>query len=212
MLIWYAGLIVAALFMHWAMASTDTMALASALAAAAVAIPLILLGYTMRAYRGAFNSHILVPAIGPIVIAVLIFEYVEYTKRVDDAYSAQLIPADLVLLSDVKWARDASGGASRLSGHVVNRSPHQLVGISLEVALYGGNGKLGGALADAALNVAPGAQVNFSTVAPAFDAAGIRELLCAREDNLPPPARKPAPGVVQCVYRVASTRGEEVFF
>ncbi len=211
-LIWYAGLIVAALFMHWAMAATDSMPLAAALAAAAVAIPLSLLGYTMRAYRAAFNSHILVPAIGPIVIAVLIFEYVEYNKRVDDAYSAQLIPTDLVLLSDVKWARNAAGGASRLSGHVVNRSPHQLVGMSLEVALYGGSEKLGTALADAPLNVAPGQQANFSTPAPDFSAANARELPCVRQDDLPPSARKNQMGVVQCVYRVAGTRGEQVFF
>lgn len=214
MLIWYAGLALAALFMHWAMASTDSMALASALAAAAVAIPLSLLGYTMRAYRAAFNSHILVPAIGPIVIAVLILEYVEYNKRVDDAYSAQLIPADLVLLSDVKWARDAAGGgAGRLSGHVLNRSPHQLVGMSLDVTLYGGSEKLSSARADATLDVAPGQQKNFSTTTPDFSAADIKDVPCVQQDALPPPAREHHhPGTVECVYRIAATRGEQVFF
>jgi hypothetical protein len=212
-LIWYAGLIAAALFMHGAMAATDSMALAAALAAAAVAIPLSLLGYTMRAYRAAFNSHILVPAIGPIVILVLIFEYVEYNQRVDDAYSAQLIPANLVLLSDVKWVRDSAHRAGRLSGRVVNRSPHQLVGMSLEVALYGDNEKLGSALTDATLDVAPGQQANFTTAAPDLFAAGIRELPCVRQDALPPTAgAKASPGAFQCIYRVAGTRGEQVFF
>ncbi len=197
--------------MHWAMVNAASVAISSALAAAAVVIPLALLGYTMRRYGDAFNSHILVPAIGPIVIAVLIFEYVEYNKRVDDAYSAQLIPAELVLLSDVKWAA-ASGSAGRLSGHVVNRSPHQLVGISVEVMLYAGSEQLSSAVAETKLDLAPGAQKNFSTTAPDFSAAGIREVPCVQEDVLPPPARRKKPGVFECFYRIAGTRGEQVFF
>jgi hypothetical protein len=197
--------------MHWAMGNAASVAISSALAAAAVVIPLTLLGYTMRRYGDAFNSHILVPAIGPIVIAVLIFEYVEYNKRVDDAYSAQLIPAELVLLSDVKWAA-ASGSAGRLSGHVVNRSPHQLVGMSVEVMLYGGSEQLSSAVANTKLDLAPGAQKNFSTTAPDFSAAGIREVPCVQEDALPPPARRDKPGVFECFYRIAGTRGEQVFF
>ena len=55
---------------------------------------------------------ILVPAIGPIVIAVLIFDYVEYNRRIDEAFSAQLISTDLVRLSEVKW----TGGAPARAG------------------------------------------------------------------------------------------------
>jgi hypothetical protein len=209
-LLWYAGLVLAALLMHWAMGA-DSVAVSSAFAAAAVVIPLALLGYTMRRYGDTFNSHLLVPAIGPIVIAVLIFEYVEYNQRVDEAYSAQLIPSELVLLSDVKWA-SAAGSAGRLSGHVVNRSPNQLVGISVEVMLYGGSEKLSSAVADAKLDLAPGGQKNFTTTAPDFSAAGAREVPCVREDALPPPARGNKAGVFECFYRIAGTHGEPVFF
>lgn len=209
-LLWYAALVLAALLMHLAMGN-DSVAVSSALAAAAIVIPLALLGYTMRRYGDAFNSHILVPAIGPIVIAVLIFEYVEYNKRVDEAYSAQLIPSELVLLSDVKWG-SASGSASRLSGHVVNRSPHQLIGMRLEVMLYGGSEKLSSALAETNLDLPPGAQKNFSTEAPDFSAAGVREVPCIQEDALPPAGRENKAGVFQCFYRLAGTRGEQVFF
>ena len=210
-LLWYVGLALAALLMHWAMGNAASVAISSGLAAAAVVIPLALLGYTMRRYGDAFNSHILVPAIGPIVIAVLILEYVEYNKQVDDAYSAQLIPAELVLVSDVKWAvgPDSKG---LISGHVVNRSPHQLVAMSVEVMLYGGSEKLGSAVADAHLDLGPGAQKNFSTSAPDLSAAGIREVPCVREDALPPPARVSKSGVFECYYRIAGTRGEQVFF
>jgi hypothetical protein len=208
-LLWYAGLVLAGFLMHLAMLNTASMVLASGFAAAAAVIPLSLLGYTMRRYGDTFNSQILVPAIGPIVIAVLIFEYVEYTRRVDDAYSAQLIPANLVLLSDVKWTRGASSRTGRLSGHVVNRSPHQLTGMTLEVALYRGGEKLDDELSEARLNVAPGQQGNFNTVTPQPPAKGANELDCAPEN---PPPRGNRPGALQCLYRIAATRGEEVFF
>jgi hypothetical protein len=203
-------LVLAALLMHWAIGNTTSVAVSSALAAAAVVIPLTLLGYTMRRYGDTFDPHILVPAIGPIVIAVLILEYVEYNKQVEDAYSAQLIPAELVLLSDVKWTA-ASGSAGRLSGHVINRSPHLLVGMSVEVMLYGGSEQLSSAVADTKLDLAPGAQKNFSTSAPDFSAS-VREVPCVQEDALPPPARNNKPGLFECFYRIAGTRGEQVFF
>jgi hypothetical protein len=197
--------------MHLAMGNADSLVLSAALAAAAVAIPLSLLGYTMRSYGEVFDPHILVPAIGPIVIAVLILGYIDRNRRLEEAYSAQLIPTDLLILSDVKWAKGASG-AFRLSGHLVNRSPHQLVAISLEVALYGGSEKLGSAVAEAKLDLAPGAQMNFSAVAPDFSVAGLRDVPCVREEALPPSARKSSSGLFECFYRVAQTRGEEVFF
>jgi hypothetical protein len=211
-LLWNVGLAVAGLLMHWAMGNANSVVLSSGLAAAAVAIPLSLLGYTMRRYGDAFNSHILVPAIGPIVIAVLILGYVDHNRRVEDAYSAQLIPAELLILSDVKWAVGASSSGGAVSGHVVNRSPHKLIGLSLEVALYGGSEKLGGAVADAKLDVAPGQQINFSALAPDFSAAGIKAVPCVRQEALPPPNRKHTAGLFECFYRVAETRGEEVFF
>jgi len=210
-LVWYVGLTLAALFLHLSM-TNNSAALSSAFAAAAVVIPLTLLGYTMRSYGDTFNSHVLVPAIGPIVIAVLIFEYVEYNKRVDDAYAAQLIPADLVLLSDVKWTRGAADGTATVAGHVINRSPHQLVGLSVELVVYGGSEKLASATTDAKLDVGPGQQANFTTVTPEFPAAGLRDLPCIRQEALPPPIRKGKAGLFECFYRVAGTRGEQVFF
>lgn len=208
-LLWYAGLVIAALLMRWAMGAASV-AVAAGLAAAAAVIPLALLGYTMRSYGDTFNPQILVPAIGPIVIAVLIFEYVEYNQQVDDAYSAQLIPTELVLLSDVKWA-GAPGRAGQIRGHVVNRSPHQLVGISVEVMLYGSSEKLAGATAEAKLDLAPGGQSSFNASAPESSPGG-GEVPCLQQDALPPPARGGKPGGVECFFRVTRTRGEQVFF
>ncbi len=209
-LLWYAGLALAALFLHWAMASTASVLMASALASAAVVLPLTLLGYTMKSYGGAYNSHLLVPAIGPIVIAVLILEYVEYNKRVDEAYSADLIPSSLLILSDVKLSRDK--GRGRISGHIVNRSPHQLTGVSLELMLFGGSEKLTGAAAEAKLDVGPGQQANFAVAASEFGRLGVDQLPCIRQEQLPPPAMPAKPGVFECYFQVTGTRGEEVGF
>ena len=96
MLLWYGTFLVAGLLVHGALRNADSVVLSAALLAGAVALPLTMLGYTIRSNGGDFNSHVLVPAIGPIVIAVLIFDYVEYNRRIDEAFSAQLISADLV--------------------------------------------------------------------------------------------------------------------
>jgi hypothetical protein len=79
--LWYAGLITAAVLVHCALGNAESTILAAILLAAAVVVPLTLLGYTLRVHGAALNSQILVPAIGPIVIGVLIFEYVEYNGR-----------------------------------------------------------------------------------------------------------------------------------
>jgi len=210
-LLWYAGLAASALFIHWAL-GTGSAVVASALAAAAVVIPLTLLAYTMRSYGSVFDSRILVPALGPVVILLLIFEYVEYNKQVDEAYSAQLIPANLLMLSDVKLAHGNGRSAGRLSGHVVNRSPHELVGISLEFVLFGGSEKLSSAVADAKIDVAPGQQGNFAAPTPGLSAATLNELPCTRAEALPPPSRQNRSGMLECYYRVAGTRGEEITF
>jgi len=211
-MLWYAGLLAAALLVHWALRSAESVPLSAALLAGAVVIPLTLLRYTFTAQGGEFNSQILVPAIGPIVIAVLIFEYVEYNQRVDEAFSAQLISSDLVQLLDVKWAA-ADPRSGRVSGRVVNHSPHHLTGISLEVLLYAGPEKLRSAMADADLDVGPGQQANFTMTTFAGPAAGAEALPCA--DERAAAARPPQPGDprrVECVYRLNGTRGEEVSF
>jgi hypothetical protein len=213
-LIWYAGFVLAALLAHCAMDPAQSVALSSALLAGAVVVPLTLLGYTLRTYGANFNSHVVVPALGPIVIAVLIFEYVEYNRRIDDAFSAQLIPANLIQLSDVKWTSAVPGQGGRLSGRVLNRSPHQLVGMNLEIRLYAGREQLASVDADAALDVPPGQQRSFTTgelqagaghsgVLPCADAAAAKQK--SSRENEPPQ-------VFECVYSVMGTRGEQVFF
>jgi hypothetical protein len=209
-MLWYAGLLLAALLVHWALRSAESVPLSAALLAGAVVIPLTLLRYTLTAHGGEFNSHVLVPAIGPVVIAVLLFEYVEYNQRVDEAFSAQLISSDLIQLLDVKWA-GADAGSGRVSGRVMNRSPHHLIGISLEVLLYEGGEKLRSATANANLDVGPGQQANFNMTTLAGPAAGAEALPCADAAA----ARPPQPGEprrIECVYRLQGTRGEEVVF
>jgi hypothetical protein len=207
--LWHAGLIIAALLTYWAMGAQSAV-LSSALAGAAIAIPLLLLGHTMRSYGPVLNSHVLVPAIGPIVILVLIVEYVEYNRHLDEAHSAQLIPAELLSISDVKLAR-AKAGTPRVTGHVANRSPHELIGMSLELMLYGGSHELGGAQAEAKLDVAPGEQGDFTVMMPRMAATENDEVPCERADSLPP-APPSRPDRVQCFFRVTGTRGIEVFF
>lgn len=207
-LLWYAALGLAALFCHWAMDSQSAV-LSAALAGAAIAIPLLLLAHTMRSYGPALNSHILVPAIGPMVILVLILEYVEYNRHLEDAHSAELIPAELLSLSDVKWAGAKAGAPGRLSGHVANRSPHELVGMSIELMLLGGQHRLGSAVAEAKLDVAPGQQGDFAAPTPPLAAA--TNTPCVRAGPAAPEEPKSSGGL-QCFYRVIATRGEEVFF
>ncbi len=211
-MLWYAGLLAAAVLVHWALRSAESVPLSAALLAGAVVIPLTLLRYTLTAHGGEFNSQILVPAIGPVVIAVLLFEYVEYNKRVDEAFSAQLISSDLVQLLDVKWA-GADPGSGRVSGRVFNRSPHHLIGISVEVLLYAGREKLRSATADADLDVGPGQQANFKVTTLAGPVAGAEALPCA--DERAAAARPSQPGDprrIECVYRLNGTRGEEAVF
>jgi hypothetical protein len=185
--------------------------LASALASTAVVIPILLLGHTIRAYRAAFDSRVLVPALGPIIIVVLIFEYVEFSKRLDYAHSLDLIPANLLMVSDVRWTRGGAASPGRLSGHVYNRSGRELVGLSLEAALYGGSEKLSSATADTDLDVGPGEHGSF-TVATADFSAAVRDLPCVRmEDDLAPVVNNQG-RALECVYRITGTRGEDVDF
>jgi hypothetical protein len=206
-LLWYAALALAALFCHWAMDSQSAV-LSAALAGAAIAIPLVLLAHTMRSYGAVLNSHILVPAIGPMVILVLILEYVEYNRHLEDAHSAELIPAELLSLSDVKWAGGKAGAPGRLSGHVANRSPHELVGMSIQLMLLGGQHRLD-SVAEARVDVAPGQQGDFAAPTPHVTAA--IDMPCVRADPAAPEKPK-NPGGLRCFYRVIATRGEEVFF
>jgi hypothetical protein len=182
----------------------------SALAAAAVAIPILLLGYTMGSHRAAFDSRILVPALGPLVIVLLVFEYAEFSKRLEDAHEAGLVPANLLMVSDVRWTH--GGAAGRLSGQVYNRSGHELIGMSLEVTLYGGSEQLSSAVADTDLDVAPGQHGSFTAAMADLSAAARGELPCIRVENDPEPALREHRGMLQCVYRVTGTRGEDVIF
>jgi len=207
--LWYAGLSVAALLTHWAMGA-ESAVFSAGLAAAAIAIPLLLLGHTMRSYSAVLNSHVLVPAIGPIVIAVLIVEYIEYNKHLEDAQSAELIPAELVVLSDVKWSAAGEAGG-RLSGHVVNRSPHELVGLSIEMVLYGGSEELSRTRAQAEIDVDPGQEGDFTAATSRPHLADV-SLPCTRADPLLPAPPKNAAGQLQCFFQVTATRGREVFF
>jgi hypothetical protein len=188
--------------------------LSSALLAGAVVVPLTLLAYTLRTYGANFNSHVVVPALGPVVIAVLIFEYVEYNKRIDEAFSSQLIPTSLVQLTDVKWIGGAAGKSGRLSGRVLNRSPHHLIGMSVEIVLYGGREQLASVDADAALDVPPGQQRAFTTgelEGPLVAHSGV--MPCADEAaSKPAPSKGDQPQLFECVFSVKGTRGEEVFF
>jgi hypothetical protein len=210
--LWYAGLLLAAVLVHWALGNAESIPLSAALLAGAVVIPLILLRYTLTAQGGEFNSQVLAPAIGPIVIAVLIFEYVEYNKRVDEAFSAQLISSDLIQLLDVKWA-GADPDHGRVSGRITNRSPHHLIGMSLELLLYSGGQKLRSAAAAADLDVGPGQQANFKMTTLTGPASGGAALSCADERAAAAQAHQPgSPSRLQCVYRLTGTRGEEVTF
>jgi hypothetical protein len=212
-LLWYGTFLVAGLLVHGAMGSAESVVLSAALLAGAVALPLTMLGYTIRTNGDDFNSHILVPAIGPVVIAVLIFDYVEYNQRIDDAFSAQLISTDLVQLLDVKWAGASADKSGYLSGRVSNRSPHQLTGMGLEVALYAGSEKIAGMTADANLDVPPGQQRKFDVTTRARPAGPAYPLPCTdeRAASAPAQATRGSPQEFVCVYRLARTRGEEVF-
>jgi hypothetical protein len=211
-LLWYGTFLVAALLVHGALSNAESIVLSAALLAGAVAVPLAMLGYTLRANGADFNHRVLVPAIGPIVIAVMIFEYVEYNQRVDDAFSAQLISADLVQLLDVKWAGAGSNRIGHLRGRISNRSPHRLIGVGLEVALYAGSAKITALTADADLNVPPGQQRQFDLTTSARPAGITDPLPCIDERATPAGGVRGDPQKILCVYRLERTRGEEVDF
>jgi hypothetical protein len=211
-LLWWGTFLVAGLLVHGALGNAESEVLSAALLAGAVALPLSMLGYTIRTNGDDFNSHILVPAIGPVVIAVLMFDYVEYNQRIDEAFSAQLISADLVQLLDVKWAGASGGTSGYLSGRVSNRSPHQLTGMSLEVALYAGSEEIASMTTDADLDVPPGQQREFKVTTMARPAGPADPLSCIDERAAPAQATRGGPQEFECIYRLARTRGEEVFF
>jgi hypothetical protein len=212
-LLWWGTFLLAGLLVHGALGNAESQALAAALLAGAVALPLTMLGYTIRTNGDDFNSHILVPAIGPVVIAVLMFDYVEYNQRIEEAFSAQLISTDLVQLLDVKWAGASGDTSSYLSGRVSNRSPHQLTGMSLEVALYAGSEQIASMTAKADLDVPPGEQRKFKVTAKARPAGPADPMDCRDERAAPAPAQAPrgSPREFECIYRLERTRGEEVF-
>ncbi|MGO9060032.1 MAG: hypothetical protein ACLQU2_22025 [Candidatus Binataceae bacterium] len=212
MLLWYGTFLVAGLLVHGALRNADSVVLPAALLAGAVALPLTMLGYTIRSNGGDFNSHVLVPAIGPIVIAVLIFDYVEYNRRIDEAFSAQLISTDLVGLSDVKWTGVGAGKSGHLSGRVSNRSPHQLIDLSLEVRLYAGSEKVASVIADADLDVPPGQQRGFNLTTTARPAGPADALPCSDERAAPAQGIRGGAQEFSCIYRLKGVHGEEVAF
>jgi hypothetical protein len=213
-LLWWSTFAVAGLLVHGALRNADSTVLSAGLLAGAVVLPLAMLGYTLRTNGDDFNSQILIPAIGPVVIAVLIFDYVEYNQRIDEAFSAQLISADLVQLLDVKWAGTSAGNSGYLSGEVSNRSPHQLTGMSLEVALYAGGEKIASMTTDADLDVPPGQQREFKVTTIARPAGPSEPVACTdeRAGSGPAPAIRGSPQKFECIYRLERTRGQEVFF
>ncbi len=212
MLLWYGTFLIAGLLVHGALRNAEAVVLSAALLAGAVAVPLIMLGYTIRSSGGDFNSHVLVPAIGPIVIAVLIFDYVEYNRRIDEAFSAQLISTDLVGLSEVKWTGVGAGKSGHLTGRVFNRSPHQLIGMSLEVKLYAGTQKVASVIADADLEVDPGRQANFNLTTAARPAGPANALPCSDERAAPAQGTGGGPQEFRCIYQIKGVHGEEVSF
>jgi len=211
-LLWYGTFLVAGLLVHGALRNAESVVLSAALLAGAVAVPLIMLGYTIRSNGGDFNSHVLVPAIGPIVIAVLIFDYVEYNRRIDEAFSAQLISADLVGLSNIKWTGASAGKNGQLSGRVYNRSPHQLTGMSLELKLYAGTQKVASLIADADLDVPPGQQRNFNLTTTARPAGPADALPCSDERAAPAQGPRGGPQEFRCIYQIKGIHGEVVSF
>lgn len=212
-LLWWGTFLLAGLLVHGALGNAESEVLSAALLAGAVALPLTMLGYTLRTNGDDFNSQILIPAIGPVVIAVLIFDYVEYNQRIDDAFSAQLISTDLVQLLDVKWAGASADKSGYLSGQVSNRSPHQLTGMSLEVALSAGGEKIASMTTDANLDVPPGQKSKFRVTTMARPAGPAYPLPCtdARAAPAPAQATRGSPQDFACVYSLERTRGEEVF-
>jgi hypothetical protein len=78
--------------------------------------------------------------------------------------------------------------------------------------LYGGSEKLSSAVADANLDVAPGQHGSFTTAMADLSIAAGAELPCVRVEDDPEPALREHRGVLQCIYRVTGTRGEDVIF
>jgi hypothetical protein len=209
--LWYGGLAVAALCLHLAIGTNSTV-LASVLAATAVVIPILLLTHTMSSYRAAFDSRVLVPVIGPVIIVVLLCEYVGIGKRLGELHSADLIPSNLLMVSDVRWTHGGGARPSRLSGRVYNRSGRELVGMSIEAVLFGGSEELSSATAETDLDVGPGEHGSFNVDTSDFATAGLAQLPCVRmDDDLAPVVNNPG-GTLECVYRVTGTRGEDVVF
>jgi membrane protein implicated in regulation of membrane protease activity len=204
-MIWYGGFLGAGLLVWIALCASDSATVAAAALAGAVVTLLSLVSYTQRRREDEFRRHSLVAAVGPLAVAVMLFEYQVYQHRVEDTLSANLIDAGEVEVRDLDWSGTLHArGLGRLHGVVRNHSTIPLLGLSLELSVFSKHFQPDVVTADVAVAVPPGGEQSFDAAAPTAPLIGTHRLRClnrnlddGRNDVLAP---------VKCRYQVSKTR------
>lgn len=205
--VWYVGLSCAALLGWAAMEESDTYQAAAALLSAAVVLMLALASYSLRARSGDWNRHSVVAAVGPLVIAIMLFEYYVYNRRIEDTVSTHLIPSEQVELADVDWSAMSARG--HLSGVIRNHSSVLLRSVSVDLSVFPRRRTTRPVRAVVTVDVPPGAERPFDTQTDA-PPSGMRRLHCFDTHMISRAAVRP-PAATVCSYEVAQTHGDPGF-
>jgi hypothetical protein len=163
-----------------------------------------------------------------------VFAYELHEESVADWQAAHLISARQIALADLHWAADVGAGG-RITGSVLNRSSHTLVGLEIEIGDSGGSFK-GESIHLLFDEVGPGEQQDFTGYTLKGPTCGMSNLPGpplpkswnktffngttpnatkggSASAPTPTPAEPPLPkGFGEtpsgCVYRIISTRGK----
>ncbi|HLH76573.1 MAG TPA: hypothetical protein VKV28_07185 [Candidatus Binataceae bacterium] len=205
--VWYGGLLCSGALVWLALWESETRELAAAALSGAVVILLGLASYTMRQSGDNWRRHTVVAAVGPLVVALMLFEFQEYNRRAEDAISTHLIDLREIELANVSLAHWAAGTSNgRVSGVVRNHSAIVLRGLSLHLAVRSTRALLTEVTAEVSVEVPPGQERRFETAVAGLPGRADKPLPCT--DWRLQPSMVP---VTSCRYQVAQTRAELEF-
>lgn len=205
--VWYGGLLCSGALVWLALLESETRELAAAALSGAVVVLLGLASYTMRQSGDNWRRHTVVAAVGPLVVALMLFEFQEYNRRAEDTLSTHLIDWREVELANVSLA-DAPAGtrAGRVSGLVRNHSTIILRGLSLHLSVRSTPTLRAELTAEVAVEVPPGEERRFETAVAGLPARSEKPLRCT-DWRIEAPSME----TVTCRYQVAQTRAKLEF-
>lgn len=192
------------------MAESDSYQMAAALLSAAVVLMLALASYSLRAGSGEWNRHLVVAAVGPLVIAVMLFEYFEYNRRIEETVSSHMISSEQVELDNVDWSQIASSTRGHLSGIIRNHSSVLLRGVSVDLWVFPRQSVSRTVRAEVTIDVPPGGEKRFDTATDA-PPSGLHQLHCFDTHLIAGRAALAGSARVGCSYQVAGTHGDPGF-